>query len=138
MINGFFENKFLNNVLEEFPDLKKINSSMNYNNKNEIKFANNNKKNFKKNTKLIFKFLNSKRFINFIQTLTSIKEKILPDFELNGGGLHEIKKGGVLKVHTDFNKHPTKNLDRRINILIYLNKNWKKNMEEILSFGTKV
>ena len=48
VINGFFENKFLNSVLEEFPDLKKINSSINYNNKNEIKFANNNQKNFKK------------------------------------------------------------------------------------------
>ena len=137
VINGFFENKFLNSVLEEFPDLKKINSSINYNNKNEIKFANNNQKNFKKNTKLIFKFLNSKRFINFIQTLTSIKEKILPDLELNGGGLHEIKKGGILKVHTDFNKHPTKNLDRRVNILIYLNKNWKKKYGGNLEFWNK-
>ena len=137
VINGFFENKFLNSILEEFPDLKRLNTSNNYNNKNEIKFANNDKKNFKKNTKSIFKFLNSKRFINFIQILTSINEKILPDFKLNGGGLHEIKKGGVLKVHTDFNKHPTKNLDRRINILIYLNKNWKKKYGGNLEFWDK-
>ena len=41
------------------------------------------------------------------------------------GGLHEIKQGGVLKIHTDFNKHPTNNLDRRVNLLLYLNKNWK-------------
>ena len=46
---------------------------------------------------------------------------------MNGGGLHEIKRGGVLKIHTDFNKHPYKNIDRRINVLIYLNKQWKKN-----------
>ena len=50
-----------------------------------------------KKYKINFKFLNSKRFINFIQTLTSIKEKILPDLELNGGGLHEIKKVASLK-----------------------------------------
>lgn len=126
VIKNFFKNEFLNKVLKEFPDLQKTNSSLNYKNKNEIKFANNDKKKFKKNTKLIFKYLNSKKFINFIQILTSIKEKILPDSHLSGGGLHEIKKGGVLKVHTDFNKHPFKNLDRRINILIYLNKKWKK------------
>jgi hypothetical protein len=61
-----------------------------------------------------------------MQVLTSIDEKLLPDNSLSGGGLHEIKKGGVLKVHTDFNKHPFKKLDRRLNVLIYLNKNWKK------------
>ena len=40
--------------------------------------------------------------------------------------MHEIKSGGYLKVHTDFNKHPNLALDRRVNILIYLNKNWKE------------
>ena len=126
IIKDFFDKKFLEKILNEFPDLQKIHSSLNYSNKNEIKFANNDKKKFKENTKFIFKYLNSKEFINFLQELTSINEKILPDTSLSGGGLHEIKKGGVLKVHTDFNKHPKKNLDRRINILIYLNKRWKK------------
>ena len=45
---------------------------------------------------------------------------------VNGGGLHEIKKGGILKIHTDFNKHPNLDLDRRVNVLIYLNKKWEK------------
>lgn len=127
IIKNFFDKDFLNLVLEEFPDLSKKQSSINYENKNEIKFANNDRKHFKKNTKKLFKYLNSTQFINFLQKISSIKEKILPDQSLSGGGLHEIKRGGVLKVHTDFNKHPTKNLDRRINVLIYLNKRWKKN-----------
>jgi Rps23 Pro-64 3,4-dihydroxylase Tpa1-like proline 4-hydroxylase len=127
VIKNFFEKNFLSKVLDEFPNLSKIKSSSNYNNKNEIKFANNDRKNFKKNTKNLFKFLNSKKFLNFVQNLASISEKLLPDYELNGGGLHEIKRGGVLKIHTDFNKHPHKNIDRRINVLIYLNKRWKKN-----------
>ena len=108
IIKNFFDKSFLEKVLKEFPDLSKIKTSINYDNKNEVKFANNNKKIFKKNTKLLFQFLNSYQFINFMQTLTSIKEKLLPDNSLSGGGLHEIKKGGVLKVHTDFNKHPFK------------------------------
>ena len=127
VIKNYFDQNFLSKVLDEFPNLSKISSSKNYNNKNEIKFSNNKKKNFKKNTKILFKFLNSKLFLNFVQKLASINEKLLPDFELNGGGLHEIKRGGVLKIHTDFNKHPYKNIDRRINVLIYLNKQWKKN-----------
>ena len=137
VIKNFFNSDFLNKVLNEFPNLSKIKSSSNYNNQNEIKFANNNKRNFKKNTKLIFKYLNSKEFLNFIQILSSIDEKLLPDRYLSGGGLHEIKKGGVLKVHTDFNKHPFKNLDRRINVLIYLNKNWKKKYSGDLELWNK-
>mgnify|MGYP006115113811 FL=1 len=127
VLKNFFNKDFLNEVLKEFPDLSKKKSSINYANKNEVKFANNKKKTFKKNTKLFFEYLNSPNFLKFIKKISSIKEKILADQTLNGGGLHEIKRGGVLKVHTDFNKHPTKNLDRRINALIYLNKNWKKN-----------
>ena len=125
VVKNFFKTEFLDNVLNEFPNLDKISSSIKYKNKNEVKFTNNKKRNFKRNTKRIFNFLNSKNFTIFLQTLTSIDEKILPDPYLSGGGLQEIKRGGVLKVHTDFNKHPFKNLDRRINVLIYLNKNWK-------------
>ena len=126
VIKNFFDKKFLSQILDEFPDLSKIKSSNTYDNKNEIKFANNKRRYFKKNTKIFFDFLNSKSFIGFIQKLSSINEKLLPDQNLNGGGLHEIKRGGVLKIHTDFNKHPTKDIDRRINVLIYLNKRWKK------------
>ena len=41
-------------------------------------------------------------------------------------GIHEIKKGGFLKIHADFNFHPKLKLSRRINMLIYLNKEWKE------------
>lgn len=40
-----------------------------------------------------------------------------------GGGLHEISKGGLLRMHVDFNKHPT-GLRRCLNFLIYLNERW--------------
>ena len=41
-----------------------------------------------------------------------------------GGGIHRIKRGGFLKIHSDTNFHPDFNLDRRLNLLLYLNKNW--------------
>ena len=66
-------------------------------------------------------------FLRFLQKITSIEEQLISDPYLSGGGFHEIKKGGLLKVHTDFNKHTSLNLDRRINVLIYLNENWQEN-----------
>ncbi len=126
VIDNFFNDDFLTKILEEFPDLSKTSISQEYKNKDEVKFANNDFKNFPENIKDLINFMNSDNFIEFLQNITSIKEKLIPDPELNGGGLHEIKSGGYLKIHTDFNKHPNLNLDRRINILIYLNKNWKE------------
>jgi Rps23 Pro-64 3,4-dihydroxylase Tpa1-like proline 4-hydroxylase len=126
VIENFFDEEYLNQILSDFPDLSKIESSQKYMNKNEIKYANNDYENFPDSIKNFFDFLNSDYYLNFLQKITSIKEKLVPDPQLNGGGLHEIKKGGVLKVHTDFNRHPSLELDRRINVLIYLNKSWKE------------
>mgnify|MGYP005993868019 CR=1 FL=1 len=124
VFENFFDERFLDEIEKDFPDLSQLDSSQKYMNKNEIKFANNNFESFPISIKKLIEFLNSDYFLNFLQKLTSIKEKLIVDPELNGGGLHEIKKGGVLKIHTDFNKHPRKDLDRRLNLLIYLNKKW--------------
>lgn len=48
---------------------------------------------------------------------------LLPDNGLNGGGLHSIPRGGHLGIHVDFNK--LGDLYRRMNVLIYLNEDWK-------------
>ena len=125
VISNFFKSDFLNSILEEFPDLSKISKSENYNVRNEVKLSNKNYKEFPQTIKSLISFLYSSEFLSFLQNLTSIKEKLVSDPHLEGGGLHEIKKGGVLKIHTDFNRHPFLDLDRRINVLIYLNKNWK-------------
>ena len=124
-LDNFFNDIFLNRVLNEFPDLSKLNESQKYQGKNEIKLSNKNYNEFPPTIKSFINFLNSDVFLNFLQNLTSIKEKLIADPHLEGGGLHEIKSGGVLKIHTDFNRHPFLDLDRRINVLIYLNKNWK-------------
>jgi len=137
IIEDFFSNEFLNEVLNQFPNLSEQKKTTNYDNKNEVKFANNQYKNFPSNIKKLFDFLNSDFFLNFLQDITNIKEKLIPDFELNGGGLHEIKRGGLLKIHSDFNKHPNLDLDRRLNVLIYLNKDWKEEYGGHLEFWDK-
>ena len=71
-----------------------------------------------------FIFLNSQIFLEFLQELTGIKEALIPDPYFEGGGFHEIKRDGFLKIHVDFHKHRKMNLDRRLNLLIYLNEDW--------------
>jgi Rps23 Pro-64 3,4-dihydroxylase Tpa1-like proline 4-hydroxylase len=69
--------------------------------------------------------LNSATFMKFLETLTSI-DGLIPDPYFAGGGLHQIERGGYLKIHADFNVHPKFRLDRRLNLLLYLNENWKE------------
>ncbi|MFV8819491.1 2OG-Fe(II) oxygenase [Haliea sp. E17] len=69
--------------------------------------------------------LNSEPFIRFLERLTGI-QGLIPDPYLFGGGLHKIPRGGKLGVHVDFNHHRLMQVNRRINLLIYLNKDWKE------------
>jgi len=72
----------------------------------------------------IFNFFNSIAVIKFLEKLTNINA-LIGDPYFGGGGFHEIKRGGHLGVHADFRIQTDLHLQRRINILIYLNKNWK-------------
>lgn len=72
----------------------------------------------------LFYSFNSRPFIKLMENITGIKG-LIPDPYFLGAGIHEIKQGGHLSVHADFNHHLPMNLERRINVLIYLNKDWK-------------
>ena len=61
----------------------------------------------------------------FLEKLTGIAG-LIPDPHLRGGGLHEIRRGGSLGVHADFNFYKRLNLFRRLNLLLYLNENWSE------------
>lgn len=71
----------------------------------------------------VFQELNSGEFLKFLETLTGITG-LITDPHLNGGGLHRIERGGKLDIHADYNYHPITKLDRRVNVLIYLNRKW--------------
>jgi Rps23 Pro-64 3,4-dihydroxylase Tpa1-like proline 4-hydroxylase len=76
-------------------------------------------------TRDVLYFLNTRPMLQFLETLTGI-QSVLPDPHYIGGGLHQIRPGGLLEVHADFSYHNGLRLDRRINVLIYLNKDWKE------------
>jgi Rps23 Pro-64 3,4-dihydroxylase Tpa1-like proline 4-hydroxylase len=63
--------------------------------------------------------------LKYLEELTGISN-LVGDELLMGGGLHKITSGGKLAVHKDYNVHPIKKMYRRLNLLIYLNRDWKK------------
>lgn len=121
--DNFFHEEMLEGILEEFPDLEKK-REIYYSNPNEEKLATKGEFSFGPNTRNLVHYLNSQPFLEFLQKLTGIKEALIPDPYFEGGGFHEIKRDGYLKIHADFHKNRKMNLDRRLNLLIYLNKDW--------------
>jgi 2OG-Fe(II) oxygenase superfamily len=124
IFENFFNSAMLDAILEEFPNLEGK-DDIRYQNPNEIKLASNGERRFGPLMKAFVHFLNSEPFLLFLQELTGITETLLPDPYFSGGGFHQTKPGGLLKVHADFNKHSQTGLDRRLNLLVYLNKDWE-------------
>jgi hypothetical protein len=75
-------------------------------------------------TSRLVNFLNSGPFLSYMEKLTGI-DNLIADPSYFGGGLHLIENGGFLEVHADFNHLKKYNLERRINLLLYLNEDWK-------------
>ena len=124
VLDNVFNPAVLDSVLDEFTD-DGDEQWQRFNNGNEIKLALNDELKFGPITRQLIHELNSGPFIRILQELTSI-DCIVADPHLIGGGLHCIKPGGKLGVHADFNWNEQIRADRRLNILIYLNKDWKE------------
>ena len=124
--DDFFDPEFLRKVAAEFPDVSKLKDRIHYANPNEEKFATKGEAQFGEHTKRLVHFLNSATFLQFLQELTGIEELLIPDPYFEGGGFHEIKPGGFLKLHVDFHQHRRMKLSRRLNLLVYLNEDWEE------------
>jgi Rps23 Pro-64 3,4-dihydroxylase Tpa1-like proline 4-hydroxylase len=124
VFDNFFDQSILNQVLDEFPRPGAIRWQQ-FDNAQEVKLASSQEASFGPATRLLMYHLNSITFLEFLSKVTGI-ENLIPDPGFEGGGLHQILPGGKLGVHADFNKHRTFGLDRRLNLLIYLNKDWRE------------
>ena len=81
--------------------------------------------------------LNSPRFVTFLSNMTGI-EGLMADTAMEGGGLHQIERGGFLNIHADFTAHLHHRMwRRRVNVLLYLNSDWKEEYGGHLELWTK-
>jgi Rps23 Pro-64 3,4-dihydroxylase Tpa1-like proline 4-hydroxylase len=132
VIDDFLPEETLNTVLDEFPGSKQI-DWIDFDGDVQKKLGSKTEEQMGPFTRFLMYQLNSATFIKFLEKLTGI-EGLIPDPHFWGGGLHQIKSKGFLKVHSDFNFHPVLKVDRRINLLIYLNKDWDESYGGELQF----
>ena len=74
--------------------------------------------------KSIITFCYSKEFLKLLEKKFNLNN-IVPDWSLWGGGMHSSPRGGNLKIHSDFIYIRKKNTRRVLNLLLYLNSEWK-------------
>ena len=124
VIDHLFPDEVLETVLAEFPkpgeiEWRKFDSST------EKKLGYWHESTLRPALQLFLYEMNSAPVLRFLEELTGI-EGLIPDPYYGGAGPHQILPGGFLKVHVDFNRHPLLKLDRRLNLLVYLNEDWKE------------
>ena len=124
VFDDFFDAEVAEKVLSEFPGKNDI-DWIDYYDGNQVKLANENEENIGAFTRYVLYSLNSSTFLKFLEELVGIPD-LLSDSSFRGGGLHNISRGGKLGIHVDFNKHQKYDLDRRLNLLLYLNKDWEE------------
>lgn len=125
VIDDFLPKQLINKILSNFPVNRNLDSEYELNftgiQENKRQIFPNNTNSFCRN---IFGFFNSASFLQFLEGLTTING-LISDSYFNGGGFHEISRGGKLGVHADFRINEQLHLERRLNVLIYLNESWK-------------
>jgi hypothetical protein len=123
VIDGFLPPEVAGRVHSEFPTEETFDWQC-FENALEVKRATRADEPFGPATRELMHELNSRSFVEFLEKLTGI-DALIPDPHFEGGGLHQIPRGGFLKVHADFNYHARYLLDRRLSVLIYLNEEWQ-------------
>ena len=122
-IDNLFPEEMIEALLQDFPKIP-LQSDKNYDRFYERGKRSINPLYCANRAKIIFNFLNSEPFLQFLEGITGI-DGLIPDPYFKGGGYHETCRDGRLGIHADFRLQQHMHLERRINLLIYLNKDWQ-------------
>ena len=135
VIDNFFDKKLINQCLKNFPNT--LDKSWEFTNDKdiEVKYRSKWASEFDIPEGIIdaVRIMNGADFLKSVSEIFKIK-KLIPDPYFTGGGLNVTKKGGLLDVHVDGNYHDATGLNRRLNALLFLNKNWTPKWEGNLDY----
>lgn len=124
VLDNFLPAPVVESAVQDFPQPKALRWVM-YDEKTERKLAFPVAEALPSPLRDVLYFLNTPPVLRFLEELTGI-QGIIPDPYFKGGGLHQIEPGGFLNVHADFNRYEKLKLDRRLNLLLYLNHDWRE------------
>jgi hypothetical protein len=125
-IDNFLEESFADRVLSAYPSFEEATkvgrtfSAVNENGKVQVTDSSS----FAEPIAELNRTLASPEFLELLSDVFNMPN-LLADEALVGGGIHQTGSRGHLDVHVDFNYITDRELHRRLNILIYFNKNWK-------------
>jgi len=124
VIDNFLQHDWATALEREFPD---YNSAIWYEYRNlvEIKRTCNLWAHFPPATYSFFSIINSPEFLSIISSLLEIYP-LYADAGLHGGGWHIHAVGGKLNPHLDYSIHPKTGLQRKLNLILYLNRDWRR------------
>ena len=72
----------------------------------------------------LFNAMMNAKFLHFVEKLTGVSG-LISDPYFAEAGYYAMRKGGYLDIHADFSHHDRLGLERRANLLLYLNPDWK-------------
>lgn len=125
-VDGFLNDAFAHEVACAFPsyqDAKGIGFEFDaVNERSKIQITERDR--FPEPVRILGDALNSPEFLADLQRITGI-QALLGDSVFAGGGMHMTGPRGRLDVHIDFNYIRERQLHRRLNILLYLNPEWR-------------
>ena len=121
VLDGLFSEALLDQAIAELPAASARWTT--YNTVNESKQVCSDAGLFGPTAEIIVHALNSAPFVRFLEQLTGI-QGLIPDPHLHAAGYMKVSPGGFLGLHYDFATQRELKLDRRINVLLYLNRDW--------------
>lgn len=126
-IDNFLEPDFAESVYRSFPSFEEAAKSGRMfsavNERGKVQITDSSK--FPPPVLQLSRALNDPWFLSLLEYVTGTPN-LLADEQFVGGGIHETGPRGLLDVHLDFDFIPERQLFRRFNILVYFNKDWKK------------
>lgn len=122
IIDNFLNNDVAEIILSEFPN-QSDERWLKYCNALEYKYVMDNLDHMGPETFNLFYAYCHDKIIEKIRTITDIPN-LEYDPYLHGAGLHYHPRGGHLAMHLDYGIHPFSKKERRVNIIMFLNKDW--------------
>ena len=124
VIDNFWSEDFAMKIASELPNYETEKVDAKYDNPIEKKRTIQDWVKFETNTYRAFSFLVSESFSFFIGSIIN-EPNLVADFGLHGGGIHMHQAGDYLNAHYDYDIHPKMGMQRKINIIIYMQPDWK-------------